>query len=90
MVVEIKWARVLAAAQLLQALADGRGDARGDLATRGLLLAHEAGVLAQRGAEPADREQDGRQGDAEAEREQAGAGGARTGGRSHADVASKR
>jgi len=88
-VVEIKRAGVLAAAQLLEALAHGGGDARGDLARAGLLLAHEAGVLTQRGAEPADGEQHGRQGDAEAEREQAsGARGAPP--CAHASGASKR
>jgi hypothetical protein len=69
MVVEVERAGVLAAAQLLEALAHGGGDALGGLAAGRRVLAGEGGLLAQRGEQPADGEQDGRQGDAEAERE---------------------
>jgi hypothetical protein len=68
-VVEVERAGVLAAAQLLEALAHGGGDALGGLAAGGRVLAVEGGLLAQRGEQPADGEQDRRQGDAEAERD---------------------
>ena len=48
-VVEVKGSRVLATAQLLEALAHGGGDLLGDLATLRLVLAGQAGLLAQRG-----------------------------------------
>ena len=90
MVVEIEGARVLAAAQLLEALAHGRGDALGGLAALGRVLAGEAGLLAQGGEPPADREQDGGEGDAEAESEDAAAGRAARAGGAHRASASKR
>jgi hypothetical protein len=79
MVVEVEGAGVLAAAQLLEALAHGRGDALGGLAALGVVLAGEAGVLAQRG-EAASRRRAGRSGGRRRGRARARGGGWRPAG----------
>jgi hypothetical protein len=74
--VVLERARVLAAAQLLEALARGGPQQLRGLDQLVVALLGEHVALAQVGEQPAEGEGEGRRGDAEAEREGAAAGGA--------------